>query len=153
MKLTENFTLEELYASPTADRLGIDNTPSPLVRQNLRLLAEKILQPIRNEYKHPLTVTSGYRCAALNRAVNGAQPGLSVPTYPSYDTRRQDRGGTTHLGAWRCGRAQLDTHQPAHLREAQPGALLIQVTFVSFIFSFLPSALRRETWGGFSRLE
>lgn len=73
MKLTENFTLEELYVSPTADRLGIDNTPSPIVRQNLRLLAERILQPIRNEYKHPLTVTSGYRCAALNKAVNGAK--------------------------------------------------------------------------------
>lgn len=73
MKLTENFTLEELTASNTAARLGIDNTPSPIVQQNLRMLAEKVLQPIREEYKHPITVTSGYRCAELNRAVNGAK--------------------------------------------------------------------------------
>lgn len=73
MKLTENFTLEELYASPTADRLGIDNTPSPIVRQNLRLLAESILQPIRSEYRHAIIVNSGYRCQTLNKAVGGAK--------------------------------------------------------------------------------
>ncbi|MBQ8051641.1 MAG: peptidase M15 [Bacteroidaceae bacterium] len=73
MKLTENFTLEELYASATAARKGIDNTPSMVVQQNLRMLAEKILQPIRDEYRHPITVTSGYRCATLNKAVNGAK--------------------------------------------------------------------------------
>lgn len=73
MRLTNNFTLEELYASATADRKGIDNFPSPIVQQNLRALAEKILQPIRDEYRHPIIVTSGYRCATLNKAVGGAK--------------------------------------------------------------------------------
>lgn len=73
MRLTNNFTLEELYASATAARKGIDNSPSPIVQQNLRMLAENILQPIRDEYKHPIQVTSGYRCAALNKAVGGAK--------------------------------------------------------------------------------
>ena len=73
MKLTNNFTLEELYASATAARKGIDNTPSPIVQQNLRMLAERILQPIRDEYKHAIIVTSGYRCAKLNVAVGGAK--------------------------------------------------------------------------------
>lgn len=73
MKLTNNFTLEELYHSATADRKGIDNFPSPIVQQNLRMLAERILQPIRNEYKHAIIITSGYRCAALNKAVGGAK--------------------------------------------------------------------------------
>lgn len=73
MRLTNNFTLEELYASATAARRGIDNTPSPIVQQNLRMLAERILQPIRDEYKHAIIVTSGYRCAALNKAVGGAK--------------------------------------------------------------------------------
>lgn len=73
MRLTNNFTLEELYASATATRKGIDNSPSPIVQQNLRMLAEKILQPIRDEYKHAIIVTSGYRCAALNKAVGGAK--------------------------------------------------------------------------------
>lgn len=73
MRLTNNFTLEELYASATAARRGIDNTPSPIVQQNLRMLAERILQPIRDEYKHAIIVTSGYRCAKLNAAVGGAK--------------------------------------------------------------------------------
>lgn len=73
MKLTNNFTLEELYASSTAARKGINNTPSMLVQQNLKMLAERILQPIRDEYKHPIIVTSGYRCAALNKEVNGSK--------------------------------------------------------------------------------
>lgn len=73
MKLTENFTLEELYASPTATRKGIDNTPSAVVQQNLQMLAEKILQPIRDEYKHPIIVNSGYRCATLNKEVGGVK--------------------------------------------------------------------------------
>lgn len=73
MRLTNNFTLEELYASATAARRGINNTPSPIVQQNLRMLAERILQPIRDEYKHAIIVTSGYRCAKLNAAVGGAK--------------------------------------------------------------------------------
>jgi len=73
MRLTENFTLEEMYASSTAARKGIDNMPSPVVQQNLRMLAEKVLQPIRDAYRHPITVTSGYRCAELNKAVGGAK--------------------------------------------------------------------------------
>ena len=73
MRLTANFTLEELCASATANRLGIDNTPSVVVKQNLRMLAEKVLQPIRDEYRRAIVVTSGYRCATLNRVVGGAK--------------------------------------------------------------------------------
>lgn len=73
MKLTENFTLEELYRSSTAARIGVDNFPSPVVQENLKMLAEHILQPIRDAYHHPIRVTSGYRCAAVNRAVGGAK--------------------------------------------------------------------------------
>lgn len=73
MKITNNFSLEELYTSATATRKGIDNTPSPIVQQNLRMLAERILQPVRDEFKHAIIVTSGYRCAKLNAAVGGAK--------------------------------------------------------------------------------
>lgn len=70
--LTENFTYEELVASATAKRLKIDNTPSKEESKNLQLLACKILQPLRDAYRKPLYITSGYRCKALNKAVNGA---------------------------------------------------------------------------------
>ena len=71
--LTENFTLEELCASPTARRLGIDNTPNPVQFENLLRLCENVLQPLRDAVGRPVVVTSGFRCAALNAAVGGAR--------------------------------------------------------------------------------
>ena len=70
-KITKNFTLSELVASDTATRMGIDNSPDDKATANLRLLATAILQPLRDKYGKPITVTSGYRCTALNKAVGG----------------------------------------------------------------------------------
>lgn len=66
------FTLAELTKSATAQRLGIKNDPSIEVTQNLNALVDNILDPLRKAYKHPIIVTSGYRCAKLNKAVGGA---------------------------------------------------------------------------------
>ena len=69
--LTANFTLEELYASSTAKAKGIDNTPTKQAIVNLTHLAVKVLQPLRSGLKEPISISSGYRCPALNRAVQG----------------------------------------------------------------------------------
>lgn len=66
------FTIKELTKSATAERKGIDNTPSVQVRANLTALVEKVLDPLREAYGKPIIVTSGYRCERLNRAVGGA---------------------------------------------------------------------------------
>lgn len=71
MQLTKNFSLEELTASSTAKAKNIDNTPLPVHIGNLRELAIRILQPVRDIYGKPMTITSGYRCPALNKAVGG----------------------------------------------------------------------------------
>lgn len=71
MRLTQNFTLAELVASQTATRRGLDNSPSPEHIQNLKLLAENILQPVRNKFG-PTMITSGYRSPDLNRAIGGS---------------------------------------------------------------------------------
>lgn len=73
MKLTKNFTLEELTKSSTAQRLKIDNTPSKKDIEYLTALCEKILQPIRDEWGAPIVVSSGFRCTKLNAAVGGAK--------------------------------------------------------------------------------
>tara|TARA_R110000868_G_scaffold99334_1_gene273436 strand:- start:4206 stop:4661 length:456 start_codon:yes stop_codon:yes gene_type:complete len=70
MKLTPNFTLSELTASNKAAVLHIDNTPAPELLPRLILLAE-LLERIRTALGVPVTVTSGYRCPQLNRAVGG----------------------------------------------------------------------------------
>ena len=65
------FTIQELSASATAERLAIDNTPPRAAQQMLTVLVEQLLDPIRRRYGAPIIVTSGYRCPALNTAVGG----------------------------------------------------------------------------------
>ena len=61
------FTINELIASDTAKAKGIDNSPTTEVRANLVALIETLLDPLREAWKSPIKVTSGYRCPELNR--------------------------------------------------------------------------------------
>ncbi|MDA0758438.1 MAG: D-Ala-D-Ala carboxypeptidase family metallohydrolase [Bacteroidetes bacterium] len=72
MKLSENFTLNELTKSQEAIRLGIDNKPSDVQITNLMLLCTHILQPIRNHFKLPVSISSGYRSVALCEAIGSS---------------------------------------------------------------------------------
>ena len=69
MKLSENFSLEELTKSQTATRKGIDNTPSPEHQDNLKSLCTHVLQPIRDHFDRVVTVSSGYRSPELCTAI------------------------------------------------------------------------------------
>ena len=69
MKLTENFSLVELTKSQTAERKGIDNTPSTEHQENLKRLCESILQPVRDHFSKVVTISSGYRSPALCEAI------------------------------------------------------------------------------------
>ena len=71
MNLSDNFTLEEMVRSTTAEAKGIDNIPSQDEIDNLKELAVNVLQPIRDKYGKPIYINSGYRCPQLNRAVGG----------------------------------------------------------------------------------
>jgi len=72
MRLSKNFSLHELTQSQTASRNNIDNTPNEQVIDNLKILCEEVLQPIRDHYQSPVIVTSGYRSSALNAAIGGS---------------------------------------------------------------------------------
>lgn len=73
MQLSKHFSLEEMTKSQTASRKGIDNTPTPEVVENLKLLCENVLEYIRVRFGKPITVNSGYRGPALNKAIGGAK--------------------------------------------------------------------------------
>jgi hypothetical protein len=73
MKLTENFTLNEMTKSETALRHGLDNTPGEAEIANLKRLAEQILQPVRDHYKRGVKVNSGFRHPNVNAAVGGSK--------------------------------------------------------------------------------
>lgn len=72
MKLTQNFTLNELVYSQTAASNKIDNRPSVPVIKNLQALCVNVLQPLREAFGCPIIITSGFRCAELNKCVGGA---------------------------------------------------------------------------------
>ena len=67
------FTLDELIHSDTADRLGIDNSPTSEAVSNLNDLVTNVLDNLRDGWGRPIIVTSGYRCKELNAAVGGAR--------------------------------------------------------------------------------
>ena len=69
--VTMHFTIEELYASDTAKRLGIDNKPSVQQMINLVYLSAYVLEPLRVAMNEPIKIGSGFRCKALNKAVGG----------------------------------------------------------------------------------
>jgi zinc D-Ala-D-Ala carboxypeptidase len=73
MKLSKNLSLKEVTKSITASRLGIDNTPSEPVVQNLKHIAEDVFQPIRDHFGVPIAVSSGYRSKELNSAIGGSK--------------------------------------------------------------------------------
>ena len=72
MKLSDNFTLDELTKSQEAIRLDIPNEPGDEHITNLMLLCTHILQPVRNYFKMPVSISSGYRSAALCEAIGSS---------------------------------------------------------------------------------
>lgn len=78
MKKHIYFELDEFIRSDTAKKKRIDNFPTFEAVDNLNELVEKILDPLRAAYGLPITVSSGYRCEALNRAVKGVSSSVHM---------------------------------------------------------------------------
>lgn len=72
-QLSEHFRLSEFTKSATADKLGIKNDPNDTEIGHLRLLCTYLLEPLRQAWGDAITVTSGFRCCAINEAVNGSR--------------------------------------------------------------------------------
>ena len=69
MQLSKNFSLNELIKSQTSMRLGINNVPSSQEIFNLKNLCENILQRVRDRFKEPVIINSGYRSVKLCKAI------------------------------------------------------------------------------------
>lgn len=69
-QLSKHFTLWEMMRSGTAVRMNIKNVPDEQEKAALRQLCQHVLEPLRCRYG-AITITSGYRCLRLNRAVGG----------------------------------------------------------------------------------
>jgi hypothetical protein len=72
MNLSEHLTLAEVIRSDSAKRKGINNQPTEEHLKNLKLLAEKIFEPIRKHFGVPIYISSGYRSKELNSSIAGS---------------------------------------------------------------------------------
>jgi hypothetical protein len=73
MQLSKHFSLAEFINSESAKRNGIDNKPKEEHIENLKSLCENVLEPIREHFKVPIHISSGYRSDALNRMIGGSK--------------------------------------------------------------------------------
>lgn len=73
MNLSANFSVKELTKSDTATRLGLDNTPDEATIENIKLLCQEVLQPIRDHFGKSVTVNSCFRSPESNAAVGGSK--------------------------------------------------------------------------------
>lgn len=71
MKLTAHFDLSEFTRSESAKREGLDNTPTSEHLENIKILCEKVLEPIRLRYGS-INISSGYRGKMLNHFIGGS---------------------------------------------------------------------------------
>ena len=72
MKISNHITYAEAIHSNTAKRRGIDNTPSQTQVEAMKLLAEKVFEPLREWVGGPIKVNSFFRSEALNEAIGGS---------------------------------------------------------------------------------
>lgn len=93
-QLTKNFSLAEMVKSETALRNDLDNTPGEAEIANLKLLAEKVLQPVRDHYGKGVKVNSGFRHPEVNAKVGGSKTSdhckgqaadIEIPGVPNHE--------------------------------------------------------------------
>jgi len=72
MQLSKHLSLAEVTRSDSAKRNGISNEPTTEHLENFKKLAEKVFEPIREHFKAPIHISSGYRSVALNKFIKGS---------------------------------------------------------------------------------
>ena len=70
--ISKHISYKEGVYSITAIRKGIDNEPNEEQLSNMKLVAEKIFEPVRTHFKVPIKVNSFFRSPDLNKAIGGS---------------------------------------------------------------------------------
>lgn len=72
MKISKYVNISEVTNSDTAKRKGIDNSPTPEHLENLKVTCTEVFDKVREHFDVPIYISSGYRSAALNKAIGGS---------------------------------------------------------------------------------
>ena len=127
MNLTENFSLVELTKSQTAERKGIDNTPSPTHRDNLKSLCRHVLQPIRDHFNRVVSVSSGYRspelCIAIGSKITSQHAKGQAADFEIYGLSNQE------LAIWINENLEYDQLILEYWKESDPNSGWVHCSF------------------------
>ena len=109
MKLTAHFALAEFTRSESAKRHGVPNEPIPEHLQNLIVLCEKVLEPIRIKFG-PINISSGYRSKVLNHYISGSLRSQHCEGKAA-DLDMDDMGGVTNKQIFEYIKNELEFDQ------------------------------------------
>ena len=70
--ISKNISFKEGVRSVTAIRKGINNEPNEEQLENMKLVANKVFEPLREFVKGPIKVNSFFRSPELNKAIGGS---------------------------------------------------------------------------------
>jgi len=94
MKLSNNFSLNEMTKSQTAERKGISNNPSEDHMNSLKALCENVLQKVRDHYGKVVSISSGYRspelCVSIGSSVNSQHAKGQAADFEIFGTSNAD---------------------------------------------------------------
>ena len=71
--ISKHISYKEGVYSNTAIRKGIDNDPNEEQLKNMKLIAEKVFEPLRTWVGGPIKINSFFRSAKLNTAIGGSK--------------------------------------------------------------------------------
>ena len=71
-RISKHVSYREGVYSRTAERLGLKNDPSDVHLANMRLISEKVFEPLREFVGGPIKINSFYRGPELNKAIGGS---------------------------------------------------------------------------------
>lgn len=71
-RISSRISYKEGVYSITADRKGIENIPNEKQLANMKMIAEKVFEPLRTWVSGPIKVNSFFRSVKLNRAIGGS---------------------------------------------------------------------------------
>jgi len=73
IKISDHISYKEATHSDYAKQYGIKNVPSDEDIENMKLVAEKVFEPLREWVEAPIRVNSFYRSKELNLGIGGSQ--------------------------------------------------------------------------------
>ena len=124
MKLTKNFSLNEMCRSNTARLRGLPNTPNAEQIKNLQKLCENVLQPLRDYLGEAVVINSGFRSQAVNMAVGGATHSQHTKGEAA-DIRCKDSAYAKRIYTWIMDNLKFDQL----ILEKKKGAIWVHVSY------------------------